>query len=101
MKKGGREKPAAFDPLERPETAGRLIGRQLRETVLDQVPHGVAEVGRGCGAGLEKVGGEGPNVDRSEGLVDRVKAGRLAALEPALVDDPGARRNFLVACDHR
>ena len=34
------QQPAALDPLERPEPAGRLVGGQLRESVLGEVlPH--------------------------------------------------------------
>jgi len=47
---------AALDPLERPESAGRLVGRQLRVAVLDEVLHGVAERGRGRWPGLEQFG---------------------------------------------
>ena len=32
-----REQPAALDPLERPEPAGRLIARQLRKAVVEEV----------------------------------------------------------------
>ena len=38
---GERQQPAALDELERPEPAGRLVARHLREAVLDEVLHRV------------------------------------------------------------
>src|ERR1700692_3902575 len=90
--RGEREEPTAFYPLEPPELAGRLVGRQLRVAVLHEVLHGV-KVGRSCGAWLPQFRRHRANVDPSERLIHRVQAHRVATPEPTLVDHPGLDGN--------